>query len=244
MRIKEFYKDGQVYDFDVNRMFVEDREKGFNNREEVLIADGYMPVFDKRTMHYETGKGGSIILENDVTPPVNMIDLQDQLKDDFSKTHKQFTSLHPGHFTEINQLLKDRVVKNILIDSLFEDVEQFRYVIIKCFSGFTDVNYFINSHGQLIQRLQDEVENNMDKYPVCNSYYKHANGECWFNELTFTLIKNNIYEFDGKTAKRIKFKTESNKNIVLYDGEYKWINENYPVIDGDRVPEKKSKWTI
>ena len=84
----------------------------------------------------------------------------------------------------------------------------------------------------------------MDKYPVRNAYYKHANGECWFNDLTFTLLKNNVYEFAGKTAKRIKFKTESNKNIVVYDGEYKWMYDSYQCIDGDAISQKKNKWTI
>lgn len=98
MKIQEFYKDGQVYDFEMSRLYVEDKEKGFQNREEVLIADGYMPVFDKRTLHYETGKGGSLILENDFIPPRELTDFQDLLKGEFSKTHKTIYISTPRSF--------------------------------------------------------------------------------------------------------------------------------------------------
>ena len=92
----------------------------------------------------------------------------------------------------------------------------------------------------------------MDKYPVRNPYYKHQNGEPWFDELAFTIIKNYIYdaEFDDNgnldILKRIEFKNEYNNQSVEYTKKYKFVYGDYKIDWSDiesEEKEEKSKWS-
>jgi len=169
MALKEFYKNGTVYTFEMKYWYNPETEQWDINREKNLIDNGFIPVFDKRTLHYNNGKNGSVILENDIVVPQELLDFQKEFIGDGTKTtiHKQYTSLRPEHLKEIKQLITDRNVKNILIDSLFQDIEQFRYVIKHLFCWFTEINYFIQS-PTIFDILKNEFENNMDKYDIRN----------------------------------------------------------------------------
>jgi hypothetical protein len=239
---KEFYKDGQVYTFE---MYL-----GRKNKEEELISQGYTPVFDRRLLTFTNSlTNGTAILENDIKVPDTLLDLQNEIKrlNNLKRMqHKEYTSLHPAQLSELKELIEDRQIKNIIIDSLFEDIDQFRYAIANVFSYFMDINFFINSHGSLIELLQNEFDNNMDKYKVVNSYYTHGgNDKPWFNDLTFTILKNNIYEYDNfaQVMKRIKCKVGYDKCEAVYDGKYKWMRGSYKTDDTDIIPsEPKSIW--
>jgi hypothetical protein len=126
---KDFYKDGKVCTYEMNYMY-----SGKRDREERLIADGWLPVFDCRTLSFNNGRSGSLILENDPTPPDDIINLQNELiRQSYHKCiHKQYCCLHPAHVQEIKALIKDREVKNILIDSLFKDRDQLRLQYSRC----------------------------------------------------------------------------------------------------------------
>lgn len=239
---KEFYKDGQVFTFEMNHFY-----SGIKDRERSLIDDGYLPVFDRRKLHYINGRSGTAILENDSHPTDEMIALQNEIKSysNFkSIKHLQYCNLHPEHLKELNKLIKEQNIKNILIDSLFKDIKQFRFIINNLFSNHTEINFFINSHGSLIKTLQDELDNNMDKYEIRNPYYTHGkNNKPYFNDLTFTLMKNNIYEVEGDLMKRIKCTAGFEKCEVEYRNTFKWMTGDYKTNDADIEPgEQKSKW--
>lgn len=240
---KEFYKDGKAYTFDIYKSFK-------NDREAELISDGYIPIFDRRLLFFSNSSNcGSAILENDAVVPDSLVELQNEIKSQCGLDrikHMQYTSLHPLHLKELKKLIEAREIKNILIDSLFRDIEQFRYAIKNVFSYFLDINFFINSHGTLLKLLHDEIDNYMDKYEVRNSYYTlSGNGKPWFNDLTFTLIKNNIYEIDewSHEMNRVKFKAGYDKCEVYLDGRYKWMQGKYTTDDTDlNISEAKSIW--
>lgn len=242
MMWKEFYKDGKAYTFEMNSMY-----SGIKDREELLISEGYTPIFDRRTLHYINGRSGTAILENEGYPTDEMIALQNEIKSysNFkSIKHIQCCNLHPEHLKELKVLIDEKNVKNILIDSLFKDIKQFRFIVKHLFSNCTEINFFINSHGTLIKTLQEELDENMDKYEIRNPYYKHgANNKPYFNDLVFTLMKNNIYEVDGDLMKKIKCLAGYDKCEVSYNGVFKFIKGQYKTNDTDIEPiEQKSKW--
>lgn len=239
---KEFYKEGKVFTFEMNPHFCR-----IENREELLISEGYIPVFDRRKLNYINGRSGTAILENDASPTEEMVNLQDEIKSysNFkSIKHVQYCNLHPEHIKELKKLIEDKNVKNILIDSIFKDINQFRFIVKNLFSHFTEINFFINSHSTLIDTLRFELDNNMDKYDIRNPYYRHGgNDKPYFNDLTFTLMKNNIYEVDGDLMKRIKCEAGYEKCEVKYSGIFKFMKGQYKTDDTDVLqPEKKSKW--
>jgi hypothetical protein len=240
---KEFYKNGEVYTYEMNYMY-----SGKRDREERLIADGWLPVFDRRTLSFNNGRAGSIILENDHTPPDSIINLQKELitQSHPKCTHNQYCCLHPGHVPEIKKLIEAREVKNILIESLFKDRDQLRYIIRYIFSNYLDINFLIDSKGSLIETLQDELDNHMDQYDMRNSYYvRGPEQQPYFNDLTFTLLKNRVYEYDvnSGTMQRIKFRATYEKCEVFYEGKYKFIFGNYETNDDDiSIKEEKPKW--
>lgn len=238
---KEFYKEGQAFTFEVNSMY-----NGIKDREEKLISEGYLPIFDKRLLSFISNRGGTAILENDNLPPADLKTLQNEIAvNSFKKSiHKTYCKLNTLQADELKKLISDREIKNILIDSLFQDLEQFRYLIKNVFSFFTDINFFINSHGTLIKTLQSELDTNMDKYAIRNPYYTHGgNNKPYFNDLVFTLMKNNIYEVDGDLMKRIKVNSGYEKCEVSYKGTFKWMKERYKTDDTDIEPiERKSQW--
>jgi len=145
---------------------------------------------------------------------------------------------------ELNGLIKDKNVKNILIDSLFKDRKQFRYIISNVFSSYTKLNFFINSHGSLLNVLQDELDNYMDMYEVRNPYYTHGGNEKpYFNDLTFTFFRNNVYEMDGDIMKHIYIEAGYHKCVARYGKDYKFISHPYHVEDDDNIQtNSKSKW--
>lgn len=238
--LKDFYKDGDVFEFYLNTSLTK-------RKEEELILEGYTPVFDNRKLHWNNGRGGSLILENDINPPNDLVKLQTSIKDknNISSIHKIYNNLHPAHIPIIKQDIETggrKQVRNILIDSLFKDIKQFRYVIEKLFADYTEMNYFINSHGTLIDILNEEFDKNMDKYTVRNPFYVHGrSGKPYFNELYFTCYKNYIYEIQGDIMKRIKVRTGYEKCEAYYEGEYKFIFGDYKAIT-EQNNEKKSKW--
>jgi hypothetical protein len=86
----------------------------------------------------------------------------------------------------------------------------------------------------------------MDEYDMRNSYYTRGpEQQEYFNDLTFTLIKNRIYEFDVNDGimKRIKFRATYEKCEVFYEGKYKFMFGDYETDDSDvRMEEEKPKW--
>lgn len=247
---QEWYKEGKVFTFEMYAPHFCEIHKTFRclehpDREYDLLSKGFMPVFDRRWLHKINGKSGAVILENDTFAPERLVKFQEEIVNFSFKPSEQkiFTSLHPNHLPEIMELIDNKKVKNILIDSLFKDIEQFRFLINKLFCNYTDLNFFIYSRGALFDVLKEELNNHMDKYPVRNSYYKN------FNDLTFTLLKNYIYEIDFEgsdtvlTATRIKY--ERIENTIEYGKKFKVMHGQYKTDDSDIFPEetKKSKWT-
>jgi hypothetical protein len=248
---KQFIKDGKAYYFEVAYPvpFVQNGKTSLVSREQHLIDQGYMPIFDRRKLSWINGRAGTAILENDAHPPDNIIDLQNEIKSynenpRAKHLHLQYCSLHPEQLKELNKHVEGRQIKNILIDSLFKNIAQFRYVIKHSFSNFIDVNFFINSRGSLIETLQYEVAKNMNKYEMRNSYYKHGGNDIpYFNDLYYTLYKNFVYEIDGDIMKRIKINAGYEKCDVYYDGDYHFMKGDYKIDDSDIMPkEKKSMW--
>lgn len=249
MRWKEWYKDGKVYTFEMNRFLHGHTKTLYADREEQLIAEGYTPVFDRRKLNWMNGRGGSLILENDPTPDASIAEFQHEFMRQFPKSeHQVFTSLDPRHVPIIKKLVMEepRQVRNILIDSMFKDRDQFRHLIIHLFSHFIDVNVFVKSRGALLEVLKDEVANHMDKYPIRNTYYTYGIKSIpYFNELAFALIKNNVYEIGEKyaTMERIKFKSSYEGLTVEHKGTYQWMVGDYSTDDTEITPpEQKSKW--
>lgn len=239
---KEFYKDGQVFTFEMNHFY-----SGIKDREQIIVDDGYLPVFDRRKLHYINGRSGTAILENDSYPTDEMIALQNDIKSysNFkSIKHVQYCNLHPEHLKDLKVLIDEKNVKNILIDSLFNDIKQFRYIIKNLFCLCTDMNFFIKSHGTLLKTLEDELDNNMGEYEIRNPYYTHGkNNKPYFNDLTFTLMKNDIYEVDGDLMKKIKCSAGYEKCEVEYSNIFKFIKGDYKTNDADiELVEQKSKW--
>jgi hypothetical protein len=239
---KEFYKDGKVYTVETRHVFF-----GVKSREAELMEQGYEPVFDRRRLHYLNGKGGTVILENALVAPYYLTQFQKEIDAYHGKNHtsKIYTCIHPGHVPQINQLIKDHQVKNVIIDSLFEDRVQFRALIIKLFCNHTDVNFFINSRNTLVDVLNDELTHYMAKYPVRNSYYKN------FNDLTFTILKNHIYEMNFSETDEMgidamtKIDISDARDKVAYGQRYKFMFGNYDSDNSDICPpDKKSKWDI
>jgi hypothetical protein len=245
--LQEWYKDGKVYTFEMlYKVCIS--EGVFSERKDVLISDGYLPVFNHFDFFNIRGCNGTTILENDIVCTEPMLALQDYLKKYSTKStiHENFTSLHPGQIPRIKELIDSHKVKNILIDSLFQNIDQFRYMITKCLADFIDVNIFIKS-ATLMEVLNDELTNHMDKYPVRNPYYKHADGTCWFNELVFTLKKNNVYELvydannDLEFIKPVNFQLGYNKRSVEYaEVPFVFIKEPYKSDDSDIIPKEKT----
>lgn len=241
MILQDWYKDGKAYEFDMRRMFSDAGE--YEHRDKILLREGYVPVYDRRLLSYpNTSAQGSVILENDPTCNPYLLKFQDDICKGWGihDTKEQMTGFHPEHVPVLKECVKGKKVRNIIIDSAFNSMDQFRYVIVKCFADFVDVNFFINSHGRLIKILRDELKNNMDEYPVRNPHYVHQNGKQWFNELTFTIIKNNIYEieldgYDGNVdyVTKIEFHNGYNECDVAYGQRQKYLYKGYQTDSSD-----------
>jgi len=255
--LQDWYKDGMAYQFEMYKYFTNKDE--YEHRDKVLLREGYLPVYDRRNLSFPHHlPQGSAILENDSVCPEYLINLQNDISQGYGANRiipdikEQMTSFNPGHIPILKEhVLNKRKVKNILIDSLFKDIDQFRYVVIKCFADFIGCNFFINSHGSLIDTLNKELKENMDKYPIRNPYYTHQNGEKWFNELTFTIIKNKIYEIevvDGKVEylTRLKFQNGYNTHSVILGQKQKYLYGNYKTEKPDEEVEKpkSNKWEL
>lgn len=239
---KEFYKNEKCFTFEMNRFY-----SGIENREEKLIKDGYIPIFDRRRLSYLNGKGGSIILENDIEATSKIISFQEELKHlDFSKnnSHILISSIHKNHIPSIKKQIEEKRVKNIIIDSAFKDIKQFRFLIINLFSFFTDLNFFIISRDSLLKLLKNEVKDNMQQYPIRNPYYKYGKDNIpYFNDLFFTLYKNDVYEMEDDIFKQINITVAYEGIEVFYNKSFKWMRGNYTTDDSDITPiDQKSKW--
>lgn len=240
---KEFYKDGKVYTKETTGWSDNSFE---TTKEESFLKNGYTLVFDRRELSYINCKSGTLVLENDVSISKRMEWLQNEFDSHaLTKKHvsEQITCLHPSHVKHIKKLLDDKLVKNILIDSMFQDKDQFRFLINNLFCHYTDLNFFILSHGHLEKLVSEEIKNNMRKYKVRNSYYKN------FNDLTFTLHKNNIYElnFDGDVLDYITrlelMDMQSDEIRFSETTKYKFMVGKYDTDDSDITPsDSKSVW--
>lgn len=227
----EFYKNGIIYEkSNVNSSYL-----NYEEQLSLCLADDYELIFDTRKLFNITGKSGTLVLENDHVVPDTIVNLKSELyKYAYRKPHTDIniTSLHPSHFDNLKDKINGengdndagkRVIKNILMDSMFQNRNQLKYAVIKCFADFTDLNFFIISRGQFLDKITNELNNYMGEYPVRNSYYKN------FNELTFTLLKNNFYEveLDEKSFPNyiIEIKYDMYENKVYYGKKFKWVRD-------------------
>lgn len=250
--IIDLYKDGLIYEFNFFNPFTrktEIKEK---------LNDGYELMFDTRELTNIQGKCGTLILENDIVVPDRLLSLKNDIhKRGFKSKDLIITSLHPQHFETLNNEIysndeskfpkqyQPTLIKNILIDSLFENRNQIKYAILKCFNNFQNLNYFIISHGKLLNVINNELLNHMEEYPMRNSAYKN------FNELTATLIKNKFYDVElisinGELLPDyvIEIIYNSDTNTVSYGEKYKWNYNNTLKYNKFKEIEKKDKWEI
>ncbi len=235
---KEYFKEDKVYVYELDPIY----NGGIEKQELALLKDGFLPVFDRRNLSYQNGRAGSLILENGLDIQERVASFQKEIAYCNLKNHviDQFKQFQPSNIPDIKKLLDEHRVKNIIIESHFKDILQLRHLIINLFSCYTELNLFISSDDKFIEVLNDELENNMLKYPVRNKPYNQH------NDLTFALSKNNIYEIQFnstvETMKVISF--TDNKFVRLeYSSTLKFMNGDYKC-DYSNVEEadKRYKW--
>lgn len=239
--IKEFIKGNKVFAFDFDTFISPDIEL----EEQAIVNDGYMQVFDKRELGYFNGKGGSIVLEDNKDIQDYIARFQRNITCFTPKTNvaASLSNFSPEMVSSIRKQIEDGQVKNIIIENNFANINQFRHLFINLFSNLYELNIFIFSKNNFIRVINDELATNRLKYPYRNPPYHK------FNDLSFSLLKNNFYECEVIDGEVDNFKLIKIADIDIRKAEYKktikFMPYDYKVdFSNIQAMEKKSKWNL
>src|ERR1039457_5188580 len=130
--LQDWYKDEKCYQFEMYKFFT--NKDDYEHRDKVLLREGYFPIYDKRNLTFPHHvPQGSAILENDAVCPEYLINFQNDISTGYGPYGKipdikeQMVLFNPAHIPILKEHVDKLKVKNILIDSLFKDIDQFRY---------------------------------------------------------------------------------------------------------------------
>lgn len=211
---------------------------GFYREHDEYVKDGFVELFDTRYLNDIRGRCDTLVLENDVYPPDYLVKMAEEI----SKLRhnpklaklRLACSLSPDHVKDIlSELTKDRVgnvnwYNNVLIDSLFQDGEQFRFIVNKLFNK-ADINYrltfIINSHGTLIDTLNN---------------FSEAKDE--FSETIKRFVqRHRIYDMSDENDPYMQH-VIAEGNAFKYDKSYPFIMPWPRITEWKKEEPQKSKW--
>lgn len=138
---------------------------------EFITSNNYIEVFDGRKIHDINGKANTIILENDTMTPELIYNFAKHLANKqyglVPNVFREFLGINKssdkeGQIKYILDYIRDNRIKNICIDSLFRDLDQFRLFCELCLNRLYKVNLFINSHGTLLDTLNSHFLKNKE----------------------------------------------------------------------------------
>lgn len=162
----------------------------------------YIELFDDRKITNINGKSHTIVLENDTFVPEQMHTFASKIsKYGSGKTgniYQEFLGINKssnkeGQIKYLLDYIKDNKIQNICIDSIFNDLEQFKLFCELCLNRVFDLNIFINSHSTLLNLLNTEFKTNKDVKFVINRnrIYDINFYTMIFNKISFdSLFKN------------------------------------------------------